>query len=518
MEKFSYEENNHNSFLFRKKKILIGIVLIIIIGLVGLSYYMLFFPDSIFREGDGDVVLDDTISPVGVDQTVSLEIRRIHKKGIEDQMRKVGNSWKKKPSYHFEAIIDGEEWIGPDINSWDTGYVSWDNVKVVNDEQGECDIDLKIFEKKKRLFRSSDQEVISFGIIYDFRTGRWSGDDSFNDDDGYGHFSDNNYEIWFDVHQSEEDGDGIPYWWEVNKLRTNPRRDDSKLDPDMDDIPTSWEWKWGYSPFIYDFHFLIDPEEDGLSNIEEYYMRKWLADPFYKDIYLEVDFMEKGPGLFAREHVFWKESQFMVMDKFHEHDISVHIDDGWPGVTINGGEYLSYIEDYIDRIDGIGREYYKKNFADERKGIFRYIFICHSAGWAWPQDDKMWPDVMSIPSSFKFFSKIYIPPAITPRLQRIGMAVAVMHELGHTLGLISSYNEGIDNASMVGRNDLPPLKKMKARIDAIRYWSDYKSCMNYNKFGLYLLGYSDGSHGPHDFDDWGFINLTFFNKPLQLDQ
>ena len=50
--------------------------------------------------------------------------------------------------------------------------------------------------------------------------------------------------------------------------------------------------------------------------------------------------MEKG-AWYEVEHILWKESQWMVMDKFSEHDITLHIDDGWPGDPTNGGgEYL----------------------------------------------------------------------------------------------------------------------------------------------------------------------------------
>ncbi len=95
------------------------------------------------------------------------------------------------------------------------------------------------------------------------------------------------------------------------------------------------------------------------------------------------------------------------------------------------------------------------------------------------------------------------------------MAVGVMHELGHSLSLNPSYHEGIDNASQVGRNNLPPLEKLKARKEAIAYWDSYESCMNYNKFGQYILGYSDGSHGEHDADDWNQIDLTYFQRTTE---
>jgi len=509
------------SLTLKNKKLLTLIAISLIIILLSSICFVVFYPESRPKEEeeggiDENGIIDDTISPLGVNQALSLEIRRIHKKGIENVMRKIGNSWKEKPIYHFVAVLDGAEWIGENIDKWDTGYIGWETFRFVEDEQEECIIELKIFETTKKLFRNYDQEMEVFQITYDFRNGRWTGDDSFNDSDGYGHFNGENYEIWFDVHQLDEDGDGIPYWWEVNKLHTDTKVDDSKLDPDEDGIPTAWEWKWGYDPFVYDNHSTIDPEKDGLSNLEEYNLKKWLADPYHQDIYIEVDFMEKGPGLFAHEHVFWEESQLMMVDKFSEHDITVHIDDGWPGGPSNGGgEYLEYIEDYISPLSGIGSEFYKYHFADERKGAFRYVFIHHSGGWCFAQDYKLWSDVISIPSNFEFYATVFFPSAITPRLQRVAMAVGVMHELGHSLSLNPSYHEGIDNSSQVGRNNLPPLEKLKARKEAIAYWDSYESCMNYNKFGQYILGYSDGSHGEHDADDWNQIDLTYFQRTTE---
>ena len=54
----------------------------------------------------------------------------------------------------------------------------------------------------------------------------------------------------------------------------------------------------------------------------------------------------------------------------------------------------------------------------------------------------------------------------------------------------------------------------QARREAIEYWDTYESVMNYNKFGSYLLDYSDGSHGKHDANDWQQIDLTFFQNPI----
>ena len=495
------------------KKYFIAVLIIFIILISGFSTIYYFYIESennkVISETVDGQTFNDTISPIGTQQAVTIEIRRIHKKGIENEFKKVGNAWKKKPIFHFVAIIDGAEWTGKDITDWDTGYIGWEAAKFVNDEQGESSIEIQIIETKKRIIRTIDTAVESFSIEYDFRTGRWSGDDYFNDSDGYGHYNGENYEIWFYIHQLDVDGDDIPFWVENN---TNPYYDDSKSDPDQDGIPTTWEWKWGYDPFTFDNHSILDPDLDGIENIEEYKMEKWCSNPFYKDIFIEVDFMKKKPGILTRDHILFKESQWMVVDKFSEHDISLHIDDGWPGGPTNGGgEYLDYYPDRIDPTDGIGSEYYKYHFPEERHGIFRYIFIqSGNIGWNLPQTYQWLSDVISLPFDNEWFLKAFVPPALTPKLQRMALAVVFMHELGHSLGLTQEYSAGIDNASQVGRNQLPFFKKLAEAIRANQYWDNYESVMSYYKFSRYLIDYSDGSHGEHDSDDWGHIDLTYF--------
>ena len=114
------------------------------------------------------------------------------------------------------------------------------------------------------------------------------------------------FEIWFNIYQIDNDGDFIPYWTEVNVLGTDPTVDDSKLDPDGDGAPTDWEWKWGFDPFTWDDHNNLDPDLDGIDNLEEYQMAKWFADPFIQNIYYEVDYMGKG-GFNDPPHYFFEE-------------------------------------------------------------------------------------------------------------------------------------------------------------------------------------------------------------------
>jgi hypothetical protein len=463
-------------------------------------------------------ITDENISTL-TNQAVTFEVNRIRKKGIEEQMRKIGNSWKNTPSYYFEVILHNGLWEGHKINKWDTGYVGWEAFREVDDELEACTIKFTIYETEKTGIlgrKTKEVEKESFSIEYCFRTGRWTGDSRLEGGLlGNGYLNGDNFEVWFDVHQSDYDGDDIPYWTEVNILGTDPRVDDRYQDPDGDGIPTAWEWKWGYNPFVFDNHTTLDPEVDGLSNIEEYKLAKWGANPYRKDIYVEVDHMEKGSGLFAKDHVFYEESKQMVMDKFAEKDITLHIDNGIMG---GGGELLEFYEEFIDEEGGIASEYYKYHFADERKGVFRYCVIVHKAGWCHPQDSKLAMDVMAIPANLKYYINNFKPFAVTPRLQRVAMAVAFMHELGHTLGLrkVGSIviNPGIDNNTQIGRGmgDIPPLQKSQKQKEAREYWTNYESCMNYDKFGQYVLGYSDGTHGERDVDDWSLIDFTFFQR------
>jgi alpha-acetolactate decarboxylase len=86
--------------------------------LVGSAYFLIFYKESADKERviDKTVTVNNTISPENTTQGVFLEVKRIHKKGIENEFRKISDSWKKKPTFYFEAIVDNAKWIGDDIN------------------------------------------------------------------------------------------------------------------------------------------------------------------------------------------------------------------------------------------------------------------------------------------------------------------------------------------------------------------------------------------------------------------
>jgi hypothetical protein len=445
-----------------------------------------------------------------------LPIENIQIKTAIDGLRP-GFGWDEKPSYYYETIIDDFEWTGRDVyNDWDTGYINQVIFRNVEEEQATTTMDFKIIEKieQKKLLGTNiiKKEMDRFSVTYDFKQGTWTGDDYFNDSDGYGHFNGTNYEVWFSLSQTSGDGDDIPYWVEVNILGTDPTVDDSKLDPDGDGIPTEWEWRWGYDPFTKDNHSTLDPDCDGLQNTEEYFMREWLANPFHPEIYIESDYMEKTPkklfywisksknsGFDGWKHEFYQESQQMLIERFNEHGYTVHIDDGRMG---GGGDILPFGRGSgaYQQETGVVAGFYQNNFTDERKGIFRYLVIAYGGGWCHPQDNNHYYDCMCVPHNQQFFIN-QLGFAITDRTIRIGQAIQILHELGHSLGMLTDHCGGVDNAS--ARNGNPPDYP----------WWDYVSCMNYDYFGQRVFDYSDGTHGENDCDDWAALDLAFFQTP-----
>jgi hypothetical protein len=529
-------------------KIIFSLLIVAILIISGIFAYFLLSEEKIAEKKQKEKEIDDRISPL-TNQAIFLQIHRIRKKGIIDVMEKSnskllnnilnpkdikidskkednklkilknidglrpGKSWDEKPSFSYIAILDGYEFKGRQTyKCWDTGYFNNQIFRNVEEEKPETVIEFQIIEKipVKQLFKTKMKEKVMdhFIVVYDYRKGTWDGDDSFKDIDGYGHYDGENYEIWFSLYQTSSDMDSIPWWVEKNILDTNPEVDDSKLDPDNDGIPTEWEWKWGYDPFEWDNHTFLDPDSDGLQNIEEYSLEKWLANPYHPEIYIEADYMAQTPKkLFNRDgydgwkHTFYEESQQMLMERFCEHGITVHIDDGRMG---QGGEILPFGRGNraYNQEAGVVAGFYANNFAEERKGVFRYLVIAYGGGWCHPQDSNHFYDCMCVPDNKNFY-KNQLGFALTERTKRIGQAISVMHELGHSLGILLEHSGGVDNCTAKAGNpkDYP--------------WYDYVSVMNYDYYMLRYFDYSDGSNGKNDADDWDFIDLTFFQRPSE---
>ena len=504
------------------KFIAIAVVIMLIISGGIAAYFIIEWEEEEPTEEEPVFQIDDQISPL-VNQGLVLEVLRIRHRGLRELLQTRGSAWKTPPTFYFISTIDGLEYISKDVvqhtettevffNTWDSMFQENKVVKDAEEEQETSEITLQIVEVESTGLlglRSNHVPKDEFSITYDYRTGRWTGDDSFMDKDGYGYYLGETFEIWFNVYQFDYDDDFIPYWTEVNLLGTDPTVDDTELDPDNDGIPTAWEWKWGFDPFTWEDHDNLDPDIDGLENSEEYIMDDYFSDPYIQNIYIEVDFMEQG-GILDPPHTLPKECQQPLIEEFSKHNIKMIFDDGWPTSPKNGGgEYVAHY-DQISQDSGAIAQYYYNHFPQERRGIFRYMVIGHAGGFNHPgigniYDTTYIPDYINKENPLKAL-ELFIKRGIrlSSRGQHVALAAVTMHELGHSCGLSNVDFEGIDN--MTHKSWLFPSQEWKDT------YIDYRSVMCY--YCMYdpsVLSYSDGSNGPpYDQNDWEqFFMPTF---------
>ena len=500
-------------------KIISAIIVVIIIILSSTLVYLSLDLDEVKKDTkkEEEIIIDNRISPY-TNQGLVLEVLRIRHRGLLDKILNFGTSWKNKPQFYFISNIDNTEYISKNVaaagaeseilfNTWDTFFQENKIMEDTPEGQETSTVKLSILERESSgLLGLKTEDILKeeIEVNYDYRTGRWGGDDNFMDSDGYGHYVGETFEVWFNIYQTGADSDSIPFWTEVNILKTDPRVDDSKQDPDNDGIPTSWEWKWGYDPNNCDDHMNLDPDVDGIQNIEEYQMSKWLSNPYKRDIYLEVDGMERG-GLFDPPHVFHEESEQILIERFAQNGINLYIDNGWPDSPKNGGGQLVPHVETISQDSGMILQFYRHYFPEERKGTFRYMLVGHNTGFCHPSVSNKY-DTIAIDSSL---NKLFRRKAFTPRTQRIVLATAALHELGHSQGLGSWTFAGIDNRTIYDRSK---------KDEFLEKWSSYESVMNYHYiFNKKLVDYSHGENGaPYDQDDWSVLYLPTFEMDAEV--
>ncbi len=512
---------------------IVAIIMVISLVIPAIFMYNGFFAQTVTNEDEQEepLLIDDRLSPLE-NQGLVLEVRRIRHRGLLEKLLRPGNSWKIKPAFYFISEMDGLEYVSKDVtqhgrttevmfNTWDTMFQENKILKDVEEEQETSTATLTIVERVSAGllgFRTQDIEQESFTVTYDFRTGRWSGDDSFGDRDGYGYYLDETFEIWFNLYQIDYDGDFIPYWTEVNVLGTDPTVDDSELDPDGDGVPTAWEWKWGYDPFTWDDHERLDPDLDGIENREEYQMENWFANPYIQDIYYEVDVMGRG-GLFDPPHYFYEESKQGIIERFAEHNIKCFFDDGWSDGPKNGGGQLLPHIDKVSYDSGMMLQFYRNYFPDQRKGIFRYLVIGHGGGFTSSSKNNNVDTVQIayVPSPFykplrQLFNFVLMGLVPTQRGKRISLGSLILHETAHGCSISNATCnfQGIDNISY--GFSLVPNKRYTET------WGQYRSVMNYMYTnGPYIFDLSHGENGPpYDQDDWGMMFIGYFqyNSPF----
>jgi len=416
------------------------------------------------------------------------------------------------PNWNVTSDVpDDTEWVNITIQVWD-----WN---IGKDQQ--CDISG---------FHEAGKKSYEANLYYNLKYGQWLGDDYleefyFNaDPSGYGRLNgcddgsiyqhDFDVELWFDITQNDYDKDTIPYWIETELYHTDPTYNDQGMDDDQDGIPIEWEYKWGqsitwdyqvfqykphcwYDPFIWGDHNNLDPDNDGLSNAEEYLTAPWGSDPLRKDLFVEMDQMDLGPN--GEKTEFPEESKELIRTVYNRRNIIYHLDDG----SMGGGEYIPFDEcSTDDEIRDIYWNYFLHNDPNNwRCGVFHYGLVIYNAerfhGFGF--SGKIKPVIDAFQISAKGMDQF----ARYPWTDRVTVfASAYLHECGHTLGIFHGNTPGCDD-----QNSRYPWQRNWWK------WRPYKSVMNYGYMYL-IVDYSDGSRGKHDFDDWSRIDLTYFQTLL----
>ncbi len=263
------------------------------------------------------------------------------------------------------------------------------------------------------------------------------------------------------------------------------------IDSDNDKATDEWEKKWNYDPCKWDDHENLDPDNDALNNVEECYTDQWGSSPFYKDIFIEVDWLKsnsketnKPPKEFIQE----------AINVLKEHEISLHVDIGDLGKggeipqekVMTAAEYRDLYWDY----------FLENNLNNPRKGIFHYATITNKVEelwngfvfFGWDNIDTIGVCIETTYSNHKYMEKGKL------------IVAGIIHELGHTMGLLIDDHGGIDNTASGKYLNLQR-----------HLYKNYKSIMNY-RYVYSIMGYSNGSNGKGDFDDWSNLDFSFFKN------
>ena len=262
-------------------------------------------------------------------------------------------------------------------------------------------------------------------------------------------------------------------------------------DSDEDNVPDWWEIKWGYNPYSWDDHENLDPDNDALNNIEECYTDQWNSSPFYKDIFLEIDWMKGQDSKDTNK----PSSELLdeIVDMFKEQGINFHYDIG----NLGGGEEIPICNDtysFYKLRDMYWKYFLNNNLTNPRKSIFHYGIVCdycfdlNFPFIGWNDMDSFAISGEWLKDNNKFISKDKL------------IVGASIHHLGHSLGLIADAYNGIDNS---GTLHILSKQWMKYR--------NYKSCMNYY-YKYKIFNFSDGTNGIGDFDDWENLDFSFFKN------
>jgi hypothetical protein len=484
-------------------------------------------------------ILNDDLDPL-VDIEVTVEIKKI--RSLEKFERQIPSfekiDWLNDPDFFVKVFINDAEFIS---QTWqNTKYIynpEFSATLNVPDDEELVDIKIQLWDRnigRNRLCDiSSDcdgyRDSFDVELTYDLKTGNWFGDDYVTDEpvsydpSGYGRLNgcddnsiyqrDFDCELWFDIYQNDYDGDGIPYWTEENIYFTDPEIDNTGEDKDFDGVPIEWEHHWGqyfyynwhedeyyrawfYDPFEWEDHENLDPDRDGIDNVEEYLTSDMGSDPFRKDLFVELDQMEDGPN--GEKSILPEKSKELLRTAYDRQNLVYHLDDG----DMKRGEMIPFSEllEYED-LQEIYRDYFLHGDENNwKRGIFHYGIVVYKAVYP---GFVFWGGVGPYLDSFQISSEFMEKKAKQLLLEKETVyASAYMHECGHTLGIFNGNTPGCDDH----------FGKYPWQANWWK-WRPYKSVMNYG-YMYQIVDYSDGSRGKNDFDDWNRLDLTYFQREM----
>ena len=429
----------------------------------------------------------------------------------------------KNKNFFVKIFINNLEFISQVFNN--SKYLYNLNFSVTTDVPDDVEIvyiKIQLYDKYGELDELCDisgdiinsDNISDAELLYNIKTGHWNGSDYINDPSGYGRLNgcddgsiykqEKDCELCFNIYQNDFDGDNIPYWTEFYYFRTDPTFDNRGQDYNDDGIPIDWEWKWGFDPYINYNHSKLDFDNDSISNFEEYLTKDFNSDPFRKDVFLEVDWMEEGPN--GEKSVLPEEAKDRLKNPFHRRNIVFHLDTG----EEKGGELIPF-EDKTNQasILELYNDYFIHNNENNwRRGVFHYgiiVNLCDMKGYGFSGDIA--PYLGYIPGTNGF---VISSSQMEKNTQKIiyedktlenFYGSAIMHEMGHNFGIRFGEPIGCDNW----------FAKYPWKTS---YWfiRGYKSIMNY-QYTYRIFDYSDGSHGIQDYNDWAAIDLSYFEKP-----
>jgi hypothetical protein len=438
------------------------------------------------------------------DIEVTVEIQKVRSLEKSDQQyfQREYIDLNSDPDFYIKIIINNQEFTS-DI--WhDTRYIYDPNFSAtlnVPDEEEFVTVKIQLWDWNDNgdVLCDIGDENDDVELSYSIKTGHWTGDDELKDSSGYGRLNgcddgsiykrDLDCELWFNIYQNDYDNDGIPYWTEINDYGTDPEIDNTGDDNDGDDIPIEWEWKWNYDPLTADNHKNIDSENDGINNYEEYLTSDWYSDPYRKDIFFELDQMQKSPQ--GQESLLPEGSKELLHTAFDRQNIVYHLDDGTWNNT--GSEMIPFDELTTgSELSNIYQQYFLHGDNNNwRRGVFHYGVLIY-------QFDGPCGHCFGA-NRFQISANRMEERAAYPWLNRdIVYASCYMHETGHTLGFWP----------IPGHNN-------RAHPWRLSWWINrpYRSCMNYG-WVYSIVDYSDGSRRFPDLDDWdpNRMDLTYFQR------